>query len=430
MKAENKMRGIMKKVLPIIMVLLIVGSFTRVYQVKADEPVIKVTSCKAENSNSVVIKTTFKANSYNTLEIYRAESGGKFKLLDETITGGMGGWQINGVWSFSGFDNAISYYITDARHLTQNCNAVFQDKTAKLGKTYSYKFVMKKNDNSVPAFTSKVVTVTVDLSVPNIRKSISTNGKSAKIVWNYSGQAKGYQIYRYDARKWKLYKTVRNTVNTFTDKKVKAGKTYKYKVRAYAKVNGKNIYSKFSSVHTISMKNPTVKGNYKVGSVYGPALNNKELVQVRRAVQSFKTNYIRKGMNDYEKVWAAFHFLRSNCSYAVRGWQYNNANTAWGALVYGQAQCSGYARAMKALCDGIGVKCYYVHANAKADNPNHQWNEVKVNGKWYIVDAQSGFFLVGSKTWINEVGMRWNTRGLPKCSVSDHKKSGFYGSYF
>ena len=219
-------------------------------------------------------------------------------------------------------------------------------------------------------------------------------------------------------------------MNTFTDKKVKAGKTYKYKVRAYATVNGKKTYSKFSSVHTISLKKPTVKGSYKTGSVYGPALNNKELTQVRRAVQSFKTNYIRKGMSDYEKAWAAFSYLRSNCAYAVNGWQYNNANTAWGALIYGEAQCSGYARAMKALCDGIGVKCYYVHANAKADNPSHQWNEVRVDGKWYIVDAQSGFFLVGTKTWINEAGMRWNTKGLPKCSTSDYKKSGFYGSYF
>ena len=58
------------------------------------------------------------------------------------------------------------------------------------------------------------------------------------------------------------------------------------------------------------------------------------------------------------------------------GWQYDGANTAWGALVYGEAQCSGYARGMKALCDAIGVPCYYVHANKKALNPSHQWNQV------------------------------------------------------
>ena len=151
-------------------------------------------------------------------------------------------------------------------------------------------------------------------------------------------------------------------------------------------------------------------------------------MQVRRVVQSFQSNYIKKGMSDYEKARAAFFFLRSNCKYARKGWQYNGANTAWGALVYGEAQCSGFARGMKALCDAAGVKCYYVHANAKAYNPSHQWVEVRISGKWYIVDAQGGFFLVGSKTWRNSMGMSWNTKGLPKCSSSDYKKAGFFGS--
>ena len=193
-------------------------------------------------------------------------------------------------------------------------------------------------------------------------------------------------------------------------------------------VSGKKIYSSVSSVRKVSLKRPTVRGNYKANSVYGPSLNSSQLMQVRRVVQSFKTNYIRKGMSEYDKALAAFLYLRSNCSYARRGWQYNNANNAWGALVYNEAQCSGFARAMKALCDGVGVKCKYVHANSKAVNPSHQWNEIRINGKWYIVDAQSGFFLAGSNTWKNMMGMRWNTKGLPKCSASDHKKFGFYGS--
>jgi transglutaminase/protease-like cytokinesis protein 3 len=171
-----------------------------------------------------------------------------------------------------------------------------------------------------------------------------------------------------------------------------------------------------------------VKGNYNSGSVYGPSLSTSKLSQVRQVVQSFKDNYITKGMSDYDKAWMAFCYLRANCDYAWRGWQYNGANTAWGALVYGEAQCSGYARAMKALCDAIGVKCYYVHANSKASNPSHQWNMVRVGGKWYILDAQGGFFLVGSQTYQNMVGMRWDTKGLPTCSKKDHAKGGFVSS--
>ena len=113
------------------------------------------------------------------------------------------------------------------------------------------------------------------------------------------------------------------------------------KLRGTENVNGKNIYSDKSVARKITLKSPTVKGDYSYGSVYGPYLDTAHLAQVRSVVQSFKLNYIRKGMSDYDKVLTAFNYLRSNCRYAYRGWQYNYANTAWGALVYGEAQCSG-----------------------------------------------------------------------------------------
>lgn len=80
---------------------------------------------------------------------------------------------------------------------------------------------------------------------------------------------------------------------------------------------------------------------------------------------------------------------------------------------------------MKALCDAIGIDCRYVHADSKASNPSHQWNQVKIGGKWYIIDPQSGFFLVGTDTWRNVMRMSWSTKGLPKCSKKDHARGGF-----
>lgn len=209
---------------------------------------------------------------------------------------------------------------------------------------------------------------------------------------------------------------------TTTDKNVQTGKTYQYRVLAYRVIKGKNIYSSKSKARKITLKTATVKGDYQYGSVYGPYLDTQHLAQVRSVVQSFKINYIRKGMSDYDRVLTAYNYLRSNCSYAYKGWQYNYANTAWGALVYGEAQCSGYARAMKALCDAIGVDCRYVHADSKASNPSHQWNQVRVGGKWYILDEQSGGFLLGSRTWKKKAGMSWDAKGLPTCSVTDYKK--------
>ena len=379
---------------------LIIGCFTGVSPVKADfEQKIQLNRCYA-NGSEINIESYVQGSQYDYVQIYRADGdpsqGSTFVLLDQMLI-------------------STNYWYSDS---------------------YGGKYWYTSGDNDkITCFSHScsvdedVVSATVKLSAPVVTRCHSYNNKNVKFCWCCTPKAKGYQIYKYTGKKWKRIKTInKKSTLTYTDKKVKEGKTYKYKIRSYSVVSGKKIYSSFSSVRKVSLKRLTVRGDYKANSVYGPSLNSSQLMQVRRVVQSFKTNYIRKGMSEYDKALAVFLYLRSNCSYARRGLQYNNANNAWGALVYNEAQCSGFARAMKALCDGVGVKCKYVHANSKAVNPSHQWNEIRINGKWYIVDAQSGFFLAGSNTWKNMMGMRWNTKGSPKCSASDHKKFGFYGS--
>lgn len=392
--------SILSRFLFFVIAFLIIGCFTGVSPVKADfEQKIQLNRCYA-NGSEINIESYVQGSQYDYVQIYRADrdpsQGGTFVLLDQMPI-------------------STNYWYSDS---------------------YGGKYWYTSGDNDkITCFSHScsvdedVVSATVKLSAPVVTRCHSYNNKNVKFCWCCTPKAKGYQIYKYTGKKWKRIKTInKKSTLTYTDKKVKEGKTYKYKIRSYSVVSGKKIYSSFSSVRKVSLKRPTVRGNYKANSVYGPSLNSSQLMQVRRVVQSFKTNYIRKGMSEYDKALAVFLYLRSNCSYARRGLQYNNANNAWGALVYNEAQCSGFARAMKALCDGVGVKCKYVHANSKAVNPSHQWNEIRINGKWYIVDAQGGFFLAGSNTWKNMMGMRWNTKGLPKCSASDHKKFGFYGS--
>ena len=392
--------SILSRFLIFAIAFLIIGCFTGVSPVKADfEQKIQLNRCHA-NGSEINIESYVQGSQYDYVQIYRADGdpsqGSTFVLLDQMLI-------------------STNYWYSDS---------------------YGGKYWYTSGDNDkITCFSHScsvdedVVSATVKLSAPVVTRCHSYNNKNVKLCWCCTPKAKGYQIYKYTGKKWKRIKTInKKSTLTYTDKKVKEGKTYKYKIRSYSVVSGKKIYSSFSSVRKVSLKRLTVRGDYKANSVYGPSLNSSQLMQVRRVVQSFKTNYIRKGMSEYDKALAVFLYLRSNCSYARRGLQYNNANNAWGALVYNEAQCSGFARAMKALCDGVGVKCKYVHANSKAVNPSHQWNEIRINGKWYIVDAQSGFFLAGSNTWKNMMGMRWNTKGLPKCSASDHKKFGFYGS--
>lgn len=162
-------------------------------------------------------------------------------------------------------------------------------------------------------------------------------------------------------------------------------------------------------------------GNYSTGSVYGPKLSQAELNQVADAVQAYLNSYDFSAMSEYDKVATAHDYLCSVCEFAP-DWRYNRANTAWGALVYHEAQCSGYARAMKALCDAVGIGCYYVHADENAFNPSHQWNEVCIDGNWYIIDVQGNdksgfkaFYLLSDDTYAAMSGMSWDRSSVPAC---------------
>lgn len=180
--------------------------------------------------------------------------------------------------------------------------------------------------------------------------------------------------------------------------------------------------NKAPAVQQGSTTTGAVKGDYKPGTVYGPKLSQKKLDEVKAVVSQFMQQNINANMTDYEKARAAHEYLKNTCEFAP-DWSKNQANTAWGALVYHEAQCSGYARAYKALCDAMGLECYYVHAAAAASNPSHQWNVVKVDNEYYIVDSElndrSGAdyaFLVSDYTYSVMTGMVWDLDAVPSCS--------------
>lgn len=131
-----------------------------------------------------------------------------------------------------------------------------------------------------------------------------------------------------------------------------------------------------------------VKGDYSKGTVYGPSLSSRERKELKAKVSEIVSACITEGMTDRKKIVALVNYVYGHCEYAP-DWSKNRANTAWGLLVYGEAQCSGYARGMVALFDAVCIESRYVHA-AKTDpiNPSHQWNLVKLDGKWYHLDVQ------------------------------------------
>ena len=130
-----------------------------------------------------------------------------------------------------------------------------------------------------------------------------------------------------------------------------------------------------------------IQGDYEKGSVYGSRLTPKELAKMKSAVETALKACIHEDMSEAGKLTALVDYL---CDASVYAESYKgNANNAYGALIDGKAQCSGYARAFKALCDGAGIDCYYVYAASDDPiNPNHQWCMVEYGGQWYHIDPQ------------------------------------------
>lgn len=245
-----------------------------------------------------------------------------------------------------------------------------------------------------------------------------------QLKWQKTELAEGYNVYQYVNGKWKKNSVKNGATNTSFRKKNTAKNTsYIYRIRAWRKFKGKTVLGKPSISISLSTKAPTVKGEFSKGSVYGPYLPEKELADVKRAVQIFKDSYLKSSMKDYDKIRTVFDYIRANCVYAGNTDKY--PNTAWGCLVNGKAWCSGYARGAKALLDAAGIPCYYVHASKNSISPEHQWVQVKLGGKWYAMDCQGGFFLCGKST-MNACGLQWDSKGLPALSKNNHSKGGIF----
>lgn len=97
---------------------------------------------------------------------------------------------------------------------------------------------------------------TVKVQPPAKTKMISVKAGKRKAVlrWKKVGSAKGYQIYRATKKKgnYKRIKTItKNKTVKFTNRKLKKGKRYYYKIRTYKIVGGKKYYSGFTKVRSV-----------------------------------------------------------------------------------------------------------------------------------------------------------------------------------
>lgn len=416
----------MKKLLRLTMFFTMVYMmlFTPSYA-RADESISAVLS-KPESISDDTVGMYFKLSGIETdfsfVLQYSRNAAGPFTSMD-SITQQSGNTYISasGPDYKDGVNGKSRWYIldTDEREFYFICYAPF-------GIQQYYRIAVYNSYDSEKLYgISNTVSVTAVPEPPAIISGYQAGLKKTILKWESAKKVSGYSLERKNGSKWKTIKNTSGKKTSFTDKHVKKGKTYYYRVRAYKTRSGKKIYSGYSNTFKITIKKSTVKGAYNSGNItYGNGMSKTDLQTVRDVVQSFKNNCIKKGMSDYAKVRLAFNYVRVGGRYSMKS---KGFYTAWGALVGKSASCVGYAKGFKALCDGIGIPCKFVRANSKAVNPSHAWAVVKLSKKWYICDPQGGMFLVGSNFY-NILGMTWDKKKSPKISAASHPNASMDGS--
>ncbi len=131
-------------------------------------------------------------------------------------------------------------------------------KINKLTAGTKYKFRVKaytKDDGTIWGAYSSTFETATKCKTPSIIKLTTTKGKASFVWSNVSGES-GYQVY-YSTKKDSGYNKVTSykaNVVKGSKSKLKSGKKYYFKVRAYKKVDGKTVYGSFSSVKSIKIK--------------------------------------------------------------------------------------------------------------------------------------------------------------------------------
>lgn len=149
-------------------------------------------------------------------------------------------------------------------------------------------------------------------------------------------------------------------------------------------------YEYMRYIHSASHVNMTGWGKkYKVTYSMEYLESKEQTDEVDKKVAKILKDLNVSEMNDYNKTKAIHDYVVDHVTYDMS----TNFNSPYYALMEGTSACQGYAVLIYKMLTEAGVPCRVITGKAKGGL--HAWNLVKIDDKWYNLDA----------TWDDPVGL-------------------------
>ncbi len=130
--------------------------------------------------------------------------------------------------------------------------------------------------------------------------------------------------------------------------------------------------------------------------------------EVETSVASLAAYLTKPAKNHVEKARALYRWVTDRIAYNAEDYlagKKDGDNSLEAVLRTRKSVCAGYARLFKALCQHAGLEAIVVNGYARgykfageAIKSNHAWNAVKLDGRWYLIEATWGAGALDDKT--------------------------------
>ena len=152
--------------------------------------------------------------------------------------------------------------------ISKNSTITYTVKSLKASTTYKYRIRAYKTIGKTTQYSAYTTTLSVNTNPSNMSgfKAKAKSYNSITLQWNKNTSATGYELQKWDGKKWvTLTKIAKNSTTTYTVKSLKASTTYKYRIRAYKTIGKATQYSAYSATLSVNT-NPTNMSGFKAKS--------------------------------------------------------------------------------------------------------------------------------------------------------------------